>query len=79
MNNHCGAADNTSQSPKGGARLRLIFKDAILCYDLGDRPSLGDIAFTLSSASRSDMPMAIDVSWLDTPPHGRRQTSVLSS
>jgi hypothetical protein len=53
-----------SASEHGGSRLRFLFKDATLSYELCDRPSLGEIAQRLDGVHRLDAPIAIDIAWI---------------
>ena len=50
----------------GASRLRCVFSDAVMSFNLGDHPTLGDIAEMLNEPglSRRGMPLAIDIAWL---------------
>lgn len=50
----------------GDPRLRCVFSDAVMSFNLGDHPTLGEIADMLSEPglSRHGMPLAIDIAWL---------------
>ena len=59
------------------SRVRCVFDDAVISFDLGDRPTLGDIALMLneSTLSRHGRPLAIDIAWPDRQGAGRQMTS----
>ena len=59
------------------SRLRCIFDDAVISFDLGDRPTLGDIALMLNepTLSRHGRPLAIDIAWPGLGGASRQMTS----